>query len=198
MVQPVVNEMFATVHRRFVSSRFIHFMYNLRFDKTQWKKWLPALCARLGLRLCCLLLVPGAKECPQAPQDDAGRETPERKGLRKSQVEGLCLKRVAQVQINFLREDIVENVGLGVHPLEVEEEIGDCGAHVRVADLAERGALLLDGTGQWFSGDLFRARKVERTESAYAPQLNLLPRNASLDFRRRRTAPEIHISRQIT
>eukprot|EP00962_Isochrysis_galbana_P038556 scaffold13700_cov136-Isochrysis_galbana.AAC.7 len=35
MVQPVVNEMFATVHaarRRFVSSRFIHFMYNLRFD----------------------------------------------------------------------------------------------------------------------------------------------------------------------
>eukprot|EP00962_Isochrysis_galbana_P013301 scaffold3793_cov122-Isochrysis_galbana.AAC.4 len=41
--------------------------------------------ARLGLRrLFCLLLVPGAKECPQAPQDDAGRETPERKGaLRK-------------------------------------------------------------------------------------------------------------------
>eukprot|EP00962_Isochrysis_galbana_P028338 scaffold8943_cov103-Isochrysis_galbana.AAC.4 len=35
--------------------------------------------ARLGLRLFCLLLVPGAKECPQAPQDDAGRETPERK-----------------------------------------------------------------------------------------------------------------------
>eukprot|EP00962_Isochrysis_galbana_P038553 scaffold13700_cov136-Isochrysis_galbana.AAC.4 len=33
-----------------------------------------------------------------APQDDAGRETPERKGLRKSQVEGLCLKRFAQVQ----------------------------------------------------------------------------------------------------
>eukprot|EP00962_Isochrysis_galbana_P002568 scaffold692_cov92-Isochrysis_galbana.AAC.5 len=30
--------------------------------------------------------VPGAKECPQAPQDDAGRETPERKGLGKSQV----------------------------------------------------------------------------------------------------------------
>jgi len=53
--------------------------------------------ARLGLRLCCLLLVPGAKEYPQAPQDDAGRETPERKGLRKSQVEGLCLKRFAQV-----------------------------------------------------------------------------------------------------
>eukprot|EP00962_Isochrysis_galbana_P040402 scaffold14625_cov125-Isochrysis_galbana.AAC.3 len=42
--------------------------------------------ARLGLRLFCLLLVPGAKECPQAPQDDAGRETPERKGLGKSQV----------------------------------------------------------------------------------------------------------------
>eukprot|EP00962_Isochrysis_galbana_P026190 scaffold8106_cov107-Isochrysis_galbana.AAC.16 len=40
---------------------------------------------------------------------------------------------------------VVENVGLGVHPLEVEEKIGDCGAHVRVADLlAERGALLLD------------------------------------------------------
>eukprot|EP00962_Isochrysis_galbana_P051522 scaffold22974_cov123-Isochrysis_galbana.AAC.1 len=37
--------------------------------------------ARLGLRLFCLLLVPGAKECPQAPQDDAGRETPERKGV---------------------------------------------------------------------------------------------------------------------
>eukprot|EP00962_Isochrysis_galbana_P030553 scaffold9918_cov123-Isochrysis_galbana.AAC.3 len=36
--------------------------------------------ARLGLRLFCLLLVPGAKECPQAPQDDAGRETAERKG----------------------------------------------------------------------------------------------------------------------
>ena len=54
--------------------------------------------ARLGLRLFCLLLVPGAKECPQAPQDDAGRETPERKGLRKSQVGGLCLKRFAQVQ----------------------------------------------------------------------------------------------------
>eukprot|EP00962_Isochrysis_galbana_P041883 scaffold15478_cov117-Isochrysis_galbana.AAC.2 len=48
--------------------------------------------------LFCLLLVPGAKECPQAPRDDAGRETPERKGLRKSQVEGLCLKRFAQVQ----------------------------------------------------------------------------------------------------
>eukprot|EP00962_Isochrysis_galbana_P010736 scaffold2988_cov123-Isochrysis_galbana.AAC.9 len=32
-----------------------------------------------------LLLVPGAKECPQSPQDDAGRETPERKGFRKSQ-----------------------------------------------------------------------------------------------------------------
>eukprot|EP00962_Isochrysis_galbana_P016444 scaffold4716_cov109-Isochrysis_galbana.AAC.2 len=29
--------------------------------------------------------------------------------------------------------------------LEVEEKIGDCCAHVRVADLAERGALLLDG-----------------------------------------------------
>jgi len=42
--------------------------------------------ARLGLRLFCLSLVPGAKECPQAPQDDAGRETPERKGLGKSQV----------------------------------------------------------------------------------------------------------------
>eukprot|EP00962_Isochrysis_galbana_P002157 scaffold558_cov120-Isochrysis_galbana.AAC.11 len=54
--------------------------------------------ARLGLRLFCLLLVPGAKECPQAPQDNAGRETPERKGLRKSQVEGLCHKRFAQVQ----------------------------------------------------------------------------------------------------
>eukprot|EP00962_Isochrysis_galbana_P013200 scaffold3766_cov124-Isochrysis_galbana.AAC.8 len=54
--------------------------------------------ARLGLRLFCVLLVPGAKECPQAPQDDAGRGTPERKGLRKSQVEGLCLKRFAQVQ----------------------------------------------------------------------------------------------------
>eukprot|EP00962_Isochrysis_galbana_P039529 scaffold14177_cov124-Isochrysis_galbana.AAC.1 len=40
---------------------------------------------------------------------------------------------------------VVENVGLGVHPLEVEEEIGDRGAHVRVADLAERRALLLDG-----------------------------------------------------
>eukprot|EP00962_Isochrysis_galbana_P017767 scaffold5118_cov118-Isochrysis_galbana.AAC.3 len=38
--------------------------------------------------LFCLLLVPGAKECPQAPQDDAGRETPERKGLGKSQVVG--------------------------------------------------------------------------------------------------------------
>eukprot|EP00962_Isochrysis_galbana_P004752 scaffold1307_cov106-Isochrysis_galbana.AAC.4 len=37
--------------------------------------------ARLGLRLFCLLLVPGAKECPQAPQDDAGREMPERKGV---------------------------------------------------------------------------------------------------------------------
>ena len=49
--------------------------------------------ARLGLRLFCMLLVPGAKECPQAPQDDAGRETPERKGLRRSQVGGLCLKR---------------------------------------------------------------------------------------------------------
>eukprot|EP00962_Isochrysis_galbana_P013983 scaffold3972_cov95-Isochrysis_galbana.AAC.1 len=42
--------------------------------------------ARLDLRLFCLLLVPGAKECPQAPQDDVGRETPERKGFRKSQV----------------------------------------------------------------------------------------------------------------
>eukprot|EP00962_Isochrysis_galbana_P061307 scaffold36324_cov141-Isochrysis_galbana.AAC.2 len=30
--------------------------------------------------------LPGAKECPQAPLDDAGRETPERKGLGKSQV----------------------------------------------------------------------------------------------------------------
>eukprot|EP00962_Isochrysis_galbana_P020422 scaffold5953_cov107-Isochrysis_galbana.AAC.1 len=47
---------------------------------------------------CLLLVLPGAKECPQAPQDDAGRETPERKGLRKSQVEGLCLKRFAQAQ----------------------------------------------------------------------------------------------------
>eukprot|EP00962_Isochrysis_galbana_P020180 scaffold5891_cov121-Isochrysis_galbana.AAC.11 len=40
---------------------------------------------------------------------------------------------------------VVEDVGLRVHPLEVEEEIGDCGAHVRVADLAERWPLLLDG-----------------------------------------------------
>eukprot|EP00962_Isochrysis_galbana_P024780 scaffold7609_cov112-Isochrysis_galbana.AAC.7 len=37
--------------------------------------------ARLGLRLFCLLLLPGVKECPQAPQDEAGRETPERKGV---------------------------------------------------------------------------------------------------------------------
>jgi len=42
--------------------------------------------------------VPGAKECTQAPQDDAGRETPERKGLRKSQVGSVSLKRFAQVQ----------------------------------------------------------------------------------------------------
>eukprot|EP00962_Isochrysis_galbana_P004528 scaffold1240_cov101-Isochrysis_galbana.AAC.5 len=53
--------------------------------------------ARLGLRLHCLLLVPGARECPQAPQDDAGRETPERKGLGKSQVgsesQALCALR---------------------------------------------------------------------------------------------------------
>eukprot|EP00962_Isochrysis_galbana_P008485 scaffold2348_cov114-Isochrysis_galbana.AAC.6 len=40
---------------------------------------------------------------------------------------------------------VVENVGLCVHPLEVEEEIGDCGAHVRVADLSERWALLFNG-----------------------------------------------------
>eukprot|EP00962_Isochrysis_galbana_P018705 scaffold5390_cov116-Isochrysis_galbana.AAC.7 len=40
---------------------------------------------------------------------------------------------------------IVEDVGLCVHPLEVEQEIGDCGAHVCVADLAERWPLLLDG-----------------------------------------------------
>eukprot|EP00962_Isochrysis_galbana_P026601 scaffold8263_cov104-Isochrysis_galbana.AAC.10 len=34
MVQPVVNEMFATVHAAGSSllSRFIHFMYNVRFD----------------------------------------------------------------------------------------------------------------------------------------------------------------------
>eukprot|EP00962_Isochrysis_galbana_P007544 scaffold2041_cov110-Isochrysis_galbana.AAC.3 len=36
--------------------------------------------------VCCLLLVPGTKECPQALQDDAGREMPECKGFRKSQV----------------------------------------------------------------------------------------------------------------
>eukprot|EP00962_Isochrysis_galbana_P049504 scaffold20991_cov127-Isochrysis_galbana.AAC.1 len=40
---------------------------------------------------------------------------------------------------------VIENVGLGVHPLQVKEEVGDCGAHVRVAYLSERGPLLLDG-----------------------------------------------------
>eukprot|EP00962_Isochrysis_galbana_P016172 scaffold4624_cov138-Isochrysis_galbana.AAC.8 len=57
--------------------------------------------AQLGLRLFLLLLVPGAKECPQAPHDDAGRETPERKGLRNSQVgsvsQALCASS-AEVQ----------------------------------------------------------------------------------------------------
>eukprot|EP00962_Isochrysis_galbana_P048896 scaffold20540_cov101-Isochrysis_galbana.AAC.3 len=55
--------------------------------QTQWEKWLPAICVAWSASFC-LLLVPGAQECPQAPQDDAGRETPERKAFRKIQVIG--------------------------------------------------------------------------------------------------------------
>eukprot|EP00962_Isochrysis_galbana_P009515 scaffold2651_cov118-Isochrysis_galbana.AAC.4 len=40
---------------------------------------------------------------------------------------------------------IVKNVGLGVHPLEVEKKVGDCRAHVSVADFAERRSVLFDG-----------------------------------------------------
>eukprot|EP00962_Isochrysis_galbana_P005765 scaffold1554_cov108-Isochrysis_galbana.AAC.6 len=52
-----------------------------------------------------------------APQDDAGRrtfETPERKGLRKSQVEGLCLKRFAQVQGRVALTSRAERPGLDI------------------------------------------------------------------------------------
>eukprot|EP00962_Isochrysis_galbana_P013469 scaffold3819_cov107-Isochrysis_galbana.AAC.12 len=40
---------------------------------------------------------------------------------------------------------VVENVGLGVHSLKVEEEISNGRSHVRVADFAERWAILFDG-----------------------------------------------------
>eukprot|EP00962_Isochrysis_galbana_P038328 scaffold13606_cov118-Isochrysis_galbana.AAC.6 len=47
--------------------------------------------ARLGLRLFCLLLVPGAKECPQAPKDDAGGTRHVRKPHRVFQAQLLKL-----------------------------------------------------------------------------------------------------------
>eukprot|EP00962_Isochrysis_galbana_P024932 scaffold7684_cov119-Isochrysis_galbana.AAC.13 len=56
MVQPVVNEMFRDrARRRFVSSRFIHFMYNLRFDSE----------SPMDGRF--LLLVLGFAPCPVLP-----------------------------------------------------------------------------------------------------------------------------------